>query len=247
MKAIILCAGLGKRLRPYTDVYQKTMLPLHGKPSLEYIVTGLKNTGFTEFIIVVGYRKEQIIDHFKNGEKWNIKIKYIEQKILNGTGGALLLCEDIIDDQHFFLTWGDVLVPFKVYKDTYNLFLKEKQDFILVTNYSNDPYLGAAIYTDGFYCIEIIEKPPKGKSESKLNNCGIFILSTKIFELLKKLEPSDRGEIELPKAISIGINERNWKVRILEMEKSQFRADLGNKKVYEKLKIDSSWLTGFKV
>ncbi|MFX1406812.1 MAG: hypothetical protein ACFFBW_07650, partial [Promethearchaeota archaeon] len=63
----------------------------------------------------------------------------------------------------------------------------------------------------------------------------------------KKLKPSDRGEIELPQALSIGINKRNWKVRILKMDKTQFRADLGNKKIYEKLKIDSSWLTGFRV
>jgi len=247
LKAIILCAGFGKRLHPYTDVYQKTMLPLHGKPSLEYIINGLKNAGFIEFLIVVGYRKEQIIDHFKDGKKWNIKINYIEQKILNGTGGAVLLCEDLIIEQHFFLTWGDILVPYKVYKDIFNLFIEEKQDFILTTNFSDDPHRGAAIYRDGSYCLKIIEKPPRGKSGSKLNNSGIFILSTEIFEILKKLEPSKRGEIELPEAISIGMNKRNWKVRVLEMEKGQFRGDLGNKKDYEKLKSDSSWLNGFKI
>ena len=104
MKVIILCAGFGNRLHPYTEIYQKTMLPLHGKPSLEYIINGLKSAGFIEFLIVVGYRKEQIIDYFKDGQNWNIKINYIEQNILNGTGGALLLCEDMIKEQHFFLS-----------------------------------------------------------------------------------------------------------------------------------------------
>ena len=246
MKAIILCAGYGKRLHPYTEHYQKTMLPLHGKPSLEYIINGLKDTGFKDFIVVVGYRKEQIIDYFGSGDKWNIKINYVLQKNLNGTGGAVLLCQEYITEQHFFLTWGDILVPYEIYKNTFNIFQKEKQDFVLVTNYSDDPHHGAAIYCDGPYCLNIVEKPPKGSSESQLNNCGVFILSTKIFEILKELKPSRRGEIELPEAISIGIKKEKWKVRVLKMDKNQFRGDLGNLEVYEKLKKDSRWLKGFK-
>ena len=72
MKAVILCAGLGKRLKPYTDLYQKTMIRLHGKPLLEYIVNGLIYAGFKNLIIVVGYRKEQIINYFKDGNEWGI-------------------------------------------------------------------------------------------------------------------------------------------------------------------------------
>ena len=106
MKAIILCAGEGRRLRPYTNTYQKTMIPLHGKPLLEYIIKGIKGAGFNDFIIVVGYQKEQIIDYFKDGKKLGINIEYIEQDLLNGTGGALLLCENLIEDQHFFFDMG---------------------------------------------------------------------------------------------------------------------------------------------
>jgi len=242
LKAIVLCAGYGKRLLPYTDTYQKTMLPVHGKPLLEYILFGLISTGFKDIIIVVGFQKEQIINYFQEGRKWNINIEYVIQENMNGTGGALLLCEKLISKKHFFLTWGDILVSSQVYMNVYNIYKKENQDFILVANFMKDPHQGAAIYHDGIYCINIIEKPKKGVSKSNFNNCGIFILSTEIFEVLRALTPSKRGEIEIPQALNIGITERNWKVRVIKMGKNQFRGDFGNKVEYEYLITNSSWL-----
>lgn len=218
------------------------MLPIHGKPLLEYILNGLKYAGFRDFILVVGYKKEQIIEYFKKGEKWNIKLEYIEQKNINGTGGALLECQNAVEEEHFFLTWGDILVPYAVYKEVINTYNKEQNDFILVTNYTEDPYLGASIQVDGDYCIDIIEKPPIGKSKSNLNNCGIFIFSKEIFEVLNSLEPSKRGEIEVTEALRIGIHKRKWRIRVIKMEKNQFRGDFGNKIIYEQLKVNSSWL-----
>ncbi len=242
MKAIILCAGYGKRLRPYTNTYQKTMIPLHGKPLLEYIIKGIKQAGFKDFVIVVGYQKEQIIDYFKDGKKLDINIEYIEQEVLNGTGGALLLCENLIDDQHFFLTWGDTLVGYQIYKEVRDVFKREQPDFILVTNYVDDPYKGAAVYCEGNYCLDIIEKPPKGSSDTNLNNAGVFILSKEIFDLLKTQQPTKRGEIEVPVAIRLGLKNRNWKVRIVMMDKNGFFGDCGDVNEYENLKSDSSWL-----
>ena len=242
MKAIILCAGYGKRLRPYTEPYQKTMIPIHGKPLLEYIINGVKSAGFTDLIIVVGYRKEQILDYFKKGEKMGLNIEYIEQKKLNGTGGALLLCENLIKESHFFLTWGDILVPNRVYKEVCSIFKNENQDFILVTNYTGNPYKGANITCNGNYCVDIVEKPPKGALCTNLNNSGIFVFSREIFEVLNTLQPSQRGEIEIPDALKIGMNERNWKVRVLKMDKCDFRGDFGDIKEYKRLKKDTSWL-----
>ena len=243
MKAIILCAGLGKRLRPYTDTYQKSMLLIHGKPLLEYIIDGLIYSGFKNFIIVVGYQKEQIIEYFKDGNKWGINIEYIEQKTLNGTGGAVLVCQNIIQDSHFFLTWGDILVPYTIYKNVVDIFKKESQNFLLVTNYIEDPYKGGAVYSKNNFLVDIVEKPPKGKSKSNLNNCGIFIFSTEIFDVLNTLKPSERGELELIEAIIIGVNSRKWKIRIIKMEKNQFRGDFGDITVYEKFYKDSTWLS----
>lgn len=229
-------------MRPYTELYQKSMLPVHGKPLLEYIINGIKTAGIKDFIIVLGFLKEQIIDYFQDGSNWNINIEYIEQIDLNGTGGALLLCENSIPNQHFFLTWGDTLVSYKVYRDVYNAYKNEDQNFILVTSYTDDPYKGAAIYCEGKYCSDIIEKPPKGTSSSNLDNTGVFIFSKEIFDVLKTLKPSDRGELEIPEAIRIGIKERNWKVRVINMEKEQFSGNFGDLEEYEQLKDDSTWL-----
>ena len=218
------------------------MIPLHGKPLLEYIIKGIKGAGFNDFIIVVGYQKEQITDYFKDGKKLGINIEYIEQDLLNGTGGALLLCEDSIEDQHFFLTWGDTLACYQIYKEVYDVFKNEKLDFILVTNYVDDPYKGAAIYCEGKYCLDIIEKPPKGSSDTNLNNAGVFILSKEIFKVLKTQQPSQRGEIEAPVAIRYGLKNRNWKIRIIMIQNNEFFGDCGDINEYEKLKSDSSWL-----
>jgi NDP-sugar pyrophosphorylase family protein len=229
-------------MKPYTETYQKTMIPIQGKPLLEYLIKGIKLTGFKDFIIVVGYNKEQIIDYFQEGKKWDIHIEYIEQHDLNGTGGALLLCENSIRDQHFFLTWGDTLVAYDVYREVYEVFKRENPDFILVTNYVDDPYKGAAVYCEGNYCSNIIEKPPKGTSTTNLNNAGVFILSKEIFEVLKKQHPSKRGEIEVPDAILLGIKERNWRFRVVRIKRDQFYGDFGDVKKYEELRTDSSWL-----
>ncbi len=242
LKAVILCAGYGKRLKPYTETLQKSMIPIHNKPLLEYILNGLKYAGLKDFILVVGYKKEQILDYFKNGENWNINIEYIEQKKLNGTGGALLECEKLIENSHFFLTWGDILVPYSVYKDILILFNQEHHNFILVSNYIDDPFKGAAVYIRNNYCLDIVEKPPPGESTSNLNNSGIFILSKIIFEVLNTLKPSIRGEIELTDALRFGINSRKWNIRVMKMKRNQFRGDFGDKNTYEILKDNSSWL-----
>ena len=229
-------------MRPYTNTYQKSMIPVHEKPLLEYIISGISSAGLKELIIVVGYRKDQIIDYFQDGDKWGINIEYIEQKEINGTGGALLTCEGSIKNNHFFLTWGDILVSYKIYKEVLEIFQKENQDYILVANPTDDPHKGAAVYYEKDYCTGLIEKPHVGKSSSNLNNCGIFIFSREIFQILKKINPSRRGEIELPDAINHGIQDKKWKVRLVKMKKTQFRGDFGNIIEYEQLNKDKNWL-----
>jgi len=90
--------------------------------------------------------------------------------------------------------------------------------------------------------MEIIEKDPSTIGTTRLNNCGIFILSSEIFEVLRHLSPTKRGEIEIPQAINRGIVERYWKVFVFKLEKDVFRGDFGDKEVYEELKNDVDWI-----
>lgn len=128
----------------------------------------------------------------------------------------------------------------------HDFFRKKNYDFIIVSNYKENLSKGGAIYCEGDYCIEIIEKDPSTLGTTRLNNCGIFILSHKIFEVLKHLSPSKRGEIEIPEAINKGIFENNWKVFVFKLEKDVFRGDFGDKKVYEELKDNKNLLKKLK-
>ncbi|TFG08552.1 MAG: nucleotidyltransferase family protein [Promethearchaeota archaeon] len=242
MKVVILCAGYGKRLKPYTNVYQKTMIPVHGKPLLEYLINGIKIAGYTELIIIVGYLKEQIIDYFNDGSNWGVSIEYLKQEVINGTGGAVLLCKDLIKNSHFVVTYGDILVSSEIYKKLREIHERMNEDFILVSNYLEKIQKGCSLSIKNGYLIDMIEKPPTSSKVPKWNNCGIYLFHREIFDVLKQIKSSERGEIELPDAICKGIHERNWKIRVIKMEKSQFRGDFGDIKDYERLKKEKGWL-----
>jgi dTDP-glucose pyrophosphorylase len=127
-----------------------------------------------------------------------------------------------------------------------NIFKNENQDFILVTNYTNNPHKGANITCNGNFCVDIIEKPSKGAPCTNLNNSGIFIFSREIFNVLNMIQPSKRGEIEIPDALKIGMKQRNWQVRVLKMDEGDFRGDFGDIKEYERLKEEKDWLIELK-
>lgn len=110
MLVAILAGGLGKRLRPYTDEAPKSMIPVAGKPLLELQIMWLKKHGFNEIVLLVGYRKEKIIEYFGSGSKFGVKITYVVEDEPLGTGGAVKNAEHILSKEKFFLLInGDIL------------------------------------------------------------------------------------------------------------------------------------------
>ena len=110
MKAVILAAGKGTRMRELTNELPKPMLRVSGKPILEHIVAGVVAAGVREIFIVTGWRADVIENHFGDGKKFGAHISFGRQLVQDGTGKAPELAKDFVGDSPFLLTYGDILV-----------------------------------------------------------------------------------------------------------------------------------------
>jgi len=111
MKAVLLAAGLGTRLLPITKKISKPMIPIAGKPFLEYIINDLVSCDIDQVCIVIGHLSNQIKDYFHDGSKFNIDIQYVIQKNYKGTADAILHSKDFVGNDPFLLYLADTIIP----------------------------------------------------------------------------------------------------------------------------------------
>lgn len=201
MKAIILAAGKGTRLRPWTSDTPKPLLELGGRPILNYILDGFAAAGVDDVSLVIGYLGDQIIDYY--GETYSgMRMRYHWQEKQLGTGHALLLAEEILNKGDFMLSFGDVLMRNENYPALRRFHERGGFEISVTLNPVLDPYAGAAVYMKGPRVEALIEKPPRGESRTFWNHRGLFVLGPSVFDELKSLEKSPRGEYELPVAVN---------------------------------------------
>ena len=110
MKAVILAAGKGTRMKDLTNEVPKPMLKVQGKPILEHILEGILAAGIREVFIVTGFRADVIESYFGDGSKWQARIAYGRQVVQDGTGKAPELAKDFVGASPFLLTYGDIFV-----------------------------------------------------------------------------------------------------------------------------------------
>jgi NDP-sugar pyrophosphorylase family protein len=207
--AAVLAAGRGTRMKHLTEDIPKPLLPVAGKPLLEHILEMLRDAGIERFAIVTGYLAEKIEQHFGDGSRLGVEIRYQRQEIRDGTARALLLTRGSIGASPFVLAWGDILTERTNYPAMLRRFDEIRADGLLCVNWIDDPYRGAAVYVDSDGRIEkIVEKPPKGTATTHWNNAGIGAFGPMLFEYAAKVEKSPRGEYELPDAIAAMIRDR---------------------------------------
>ncbi len=215
MKAVILAAGKGTRMKELTNELPKPMLRVHEKPILEHILLGLKSAGIHDFFIVTGWRAEVIESYFGDGTKWNVKIHYGRQLVQDGTGKAPELAKEFIGASPFVLTYGDILVK----PETYALMIRRYNEgyfsgVVTVTG-SEDVTKGGLFFFDDKFCLKhLVEKPsPEQLQELRAEgwlkpgdtawyNAGIYIFRPSLFDFTAKLQKSPRGEYELTDAIT---------------------------------------------
>lgn len=110
MKAMVLCAGFGTRLGNLTRELPKSMLPVNGHPMLAYILANLARQSFTEIVINLHFRPDDIREHFGDGSRWGLSLTYSEETTLLGTAGAVKkLAAHFRDDAAFLVHYGDVI------------------------------------------------------------------------------------------------------------------------------------------
>jgi len=190
MQAVVLAAGRGSRLRPLTYHVPKPMIRIAGKNLIEHNLDILPKC-VDEIILVVGYLGEQIINHFGN-EYEGIKIKYIKQNKLYGTGHAVFLCQDELQDR-FLVFMGDDVYS----EDDIEKCLKHEQ--CILTKEIGGRFVGGRVKLNKFGHMEDIVEGIHKKSRG-LANTGLYVLNKKIFEY--SLVPlKNKKEYGLPQTI----------------------------------------------
>ena len=236
-QAIIPLAGLGTRLLPLTSVFAKELLPINGKPGIEYILDECIEAGIKEIIIIISKRKKLIKDYFykdslyrniikkkkdpriiheyKKILKYKKMIKFVYQKKPLGTGDAVLKTKKYIKSKFFIMLLPDDLIIKKnCSKSMIKVHEQFKSSVIASMNVNKKSVsrwgifkLSKKIDKNNYLIKDVIEKPSITKAPSNKAVIGRYILPKKIFSKLSKLKPGKGGEIHITDAIQLLINE----------------------------------------
>jgi len=264
-KAVIPAAGYGTRFLPMTKASPKEMLPIIDKPVIQYVVEEAVASGIEDIVIVTGYNKRAIEDHFdhclelenfleKSGKLEQLEeirriarmanFIYIRQKGPYGNATPILNAEPIIGNEPFAVLWGDEFIYAEPPRLKQMIEAYDKCQDIVLSGFriENKDYLskyGIAkikpVEDKIFEVEEIIEKPAPEKAPSNLGIIGAYILTPDIFDALRNLKPGKGGEIWLIDAINA--LKKNHKIYAREIENGKYY-DTGNKLEYLKANVD---------
>ena len=223
MKGVVLAAGYGSRLLPFTSFRPKQLLPVAGKPVLMHSLEYMRDIlDIHEIIIVVGYQRSAIMDYFKSGEDLGLDVSYVVQHTNHprGLAAAVSLVEDQINTD-FALLLGDNLFSANLKKVIDLHFDSHATGTLHIEEHPNPQRFGV-VEIEGNNVISVEEKPANPKSKYVIT--GFYVFSPTIFNMISGLQPSARGEYELSDAIQALIT-NNFSVKAAQIE--GWRQDIG--------------------
>jgi len=199
MKAVILAAGEGNRMRPLTYTRPKVMLPIANEPILEHLLVEAEKAGIKEFIFIVGYHDEQVRNYFSSGDRWGVSIDYCTQRKQLGTADALKMVEGLVDG-NFLMINGDIIVNQKDIKSLTD----GKDNTMSLVEVEDTEDLGLVELKRGKVAriYEKVEKPP-----SHLANAGLYLFTPEIFAAISQTSASPRGEYEITDSLQLLIDQ----------------------------------------
>lgn len=212
MKALILAAGESTRMMPLTANRPKPLLFVGGKPFLEHSLLALRNAGIKDITLLVGYQKEKIKDHFKDGEKLGVKIRYAEQKERLGTAHAV---GTVPIDEDFLCINGDVVLTKEMINGLMDFYRKHNGTVVTGVNVKESKEFGV-LKIKNSKLEDVMEKTKKvGKC---LVNAGIYVFTPDIFDFIRKTKKSVRGEYEITSSIRMMMDKNDVHVFVSKNE-----------------------------
>ena len=206
--AVIMAGGKGSRLLSITnDEIPKPMVPVDGKPLLEYQVEKLKSYGIKKIVMIVGHLGEKIVDHFKDGKDFGVEIDYIFEKEPLGTAGAFYYLKDKIDAKDFMLVFGDIFfdMDFDRMEDFH---FKNSALTTLLAHPNGHPYDSDLIQTDDTGRVIGFDSKHNVRDYwyDNMVNAGMYIINKRLLDLVKEPVKTDFEKDILANQVKLGAN-----------------------------------------
>jgi glucose-1-phosphate thymidylyltransferase len=215
MKGVVLAGGTGSRLNPLTRVTNKHLLPVYDKPMVYYPIQTLVNAGIEEILLVTGGKNAgDFLRLLGNGRDFGLKhLNYTYQEGEGGIAAALGLAEYLADGEDICVVLGDNIIENNVCQAVEN-FKKQKEGAKLLLKEVTDAHRFGVAEIRGERVVGIEEKPKVPKS--KFAVIGIYLYDATVFEKIRRLKPSGRGELEITDVNNLYIQESRLSYEILD-------------------------------
>ncbi|NQT86349.1 NTP transferase domain-containing protein [bacterium] len=217
MKAVLLAAGKGARMQGLCDTLPKPLVPVGNLPVLAHTLRHLADAGVEEALLVIGHQADRLREAL-GARCEGVRLHYVVQEEPKGTGQATALAEAFADGEPFFMMFGDIVTSRRHIAEIVRVHETERPDAVLSVHYFRDPASGGAVYIDGQRVSRIVERPKPGDTTTHYINAGIFVFPPEIFDLLRQVDLSPRGEYELTDAIRLMLDAGRT-VRAFDLER----------------------------
>jgi glucose-1-phosphate thymidylyltransferase len=198
VKGLVLSGGAGTRLRPITHTSAKQLVPVANKPVLFYGLEAMRAAGIDDVGIVVGETRAEIEAAVGDGSRFGLRVTYLPQEAPLGLAHAVLIAEDFLGDSPFVMYLGDNLLKEGIAPFVREFERSEPDALILLQQVADPSSYGIAELQDG-RVVQLVEKPKEPRSDLAL--VGVYLFTTAVFESVKAIAPSARGELEITDAI----------------------------------------------